>query len=359
MKKLASNLYPKERNVCHLKNLILYKDLGVKAMKIHRALTFDESPWLKPYIDLNTTLRAKATNETNKNMHKLLNNAVFGKTCENLRERTDYRLVTSQKEALDLVKKPTFKDYTVFDGQLAGIHLDPSVVKLNKPSYVGVAILDLSKELMYRFFYRYLKPKYGNDVKLLMTDTDSLLLEIRTENFYDDIRDDVPEWFDTSKYPDDHPAQLPRMNKKVIGMFKDELDGKTMVEFCGTASKSYSFTILEEDETKKKCKGIRKAFVKKMLAIDDYKNCVLDERQKVVKQTQFRSYEHEMFTENVTKVALSPYDDKRVISTSGIRTLPLGHWKAKRPILQDCQNITVNNAFKRGTLMNLAYEAIE
>ena len=358
VKKLAPNLYPKTKYVCHFRNLILYRDLGVKITKIHRALSFDESPWLKPYIDLNTTLRAKATNDADKNMHKLLNNAVFGKTCENLRERTDYRLVTTQKEALKLAAKPTFKDYTVLDGQLAGIHLDPSVVKLNKPSYVGVAVLDLSKLHMYNFFYNYLKPKYGNDMKLLMTDTDSLFLEIRTENFYD-IRADVPEWFDTSGYPTDHPSKLPRMNKEVIGMFKDELDGKTALEFCGTAAKSYAFTILEKNETKKKCKGIRKAFVKKELTIDDYKNCVLDEKQKTVKQTQFRSYDHEMFTERITKIALSPYDDKRVIATSGVKTLPLGHWKAKHPVLQDCQNLNVNNVFEKGTLMNLAYEAIK
>ena len=358
VQKLAPNLLPKKRYVCHVRNLILYEKLGVRITKIHRALKFRESLWLKSYIDLNTTLRAKVTNDADKDMFKLLNNAVFGKTCENLLNRTDYRLATSQKEALKLIARPTFKDYTVYDGKLAGIHLDPATVKLNKPSYVGVAILDLSKELMYDFFHNYLKPKYGNNLKLLMTDTDSFFLGIVTEDFYEDIRNDVPKFFDTSDYPNDHPAHLPKVNKKVIGMFKDELNGKNVLEFCGTGAKSYAYSIYEDNETKKKCKGTKKAFVKRELDIEDYKNCVLNEKRKSVKQTQFRSYEHDVFTERITKIALSPYDDKRVISPDGIKTLPIDHWKTKHPFLHDVNNMDVKKLFEKVNLMNLAYNAM-
>ena len=197
--KLAPNLLPKKGYFCHIRNLRLYKKLGVKITKINSALKFDEKPWLKPYIDLNTELRAAATNKADKDMYKLLNNAVFGKTCENLLKRTDYRLISSRGEATKLIAKPTFKDYTVYNEKLAGIHLDPATITLNKPSYVGVAILDLSKVLMYNFFYNYLKPKYDDRVKLLMTDTDSFFLRIETEDFYEDIRDDTPSMFDTSE----------------------------------------------------------------------------------------------------------------------------------------------------------------
>ena len=176
-------------------------------------------------------------------MYKLLNNAVFGKTCENLFGRTEYQLVGSRKQALKYISKPTFKDYTVYNETLAGIHLDPSKVVLNKTSYVGIAVLDLSKTLMYDYFYNNVKAKYGNRARLQMTDTDSFLLEVQTEDWYDDIRDEVPTLYDTSAYPENHPAGLPRVNKKVIGLMKDEYKGRTVNEYAGTCSNSYAVTL--------------------------------------------------------------------------------------------------------------------
>ena len=187
VKKLTPNLLPKKNYVCHIRNLQLYKKLGVKITRVHKALKFNESAWLKPYIDLNTKLRAAATNDADKDKFKSLNNAVFGKTCENLLGRTEYQLVGSRKEALKYISKPTFKDYTVYNETLAGIHLDPSKVILNKPSYVGIAVLELSKILMYDFFYHNVKARYGGRAQLLMTDTDSLLLGIETDDWYEDI----------------------------------------------------------------------------------------------------------------------------------------------------------------------------
>ena len=285
VKKLAPNLLPKKGYVCH--------------------------------IDMNTKLRAAATNDADKDMYKLLNNTVFGKTCENLFHRTDYRLVSSRKQALDLIAKPTFKDYTVYNERLAGIHLDLSSVTLNKPSYVGVAVLELSKVLMYRFHYEDVKAKYGGLANLLFTDTDSLCYLIATEDWYDDIREDVPTKYDTSDYSEDHPEGLPRMNKKVIGMMKDEIKGKGMIEFCGNRGKSYSF-VVNGGICKKKCKGINKSVMKKELTIDDYKECVLGGEEKTLEQVNFRSHKYEMFTERIRKVALSPYDDKRVVLDDGV-----------------------------------------
>ena len=192
---------------------------------------------------MNTELRAEATNDADKDIYKLLNNAVFGKTCENLFKRTDYQLVSSRKKALELIAKPTFKDYTVYNEKLAGIHLDPSVVKLDKPSYVGIAVLELSKVYMYRYHYEDVKARYGDRAKLLFTDTDSLCYLIEKEDWYDDIQEDVPTKYDTSAYPKDHPAGLPRVNKKVIGMMKDELKGRTITEFRENRAKSYTFTV--------------------------------------------------------------------------------------------------------------------
>ena len=221
----------------------MYKTLGVHITRVHQALKFDESAWLKPYIDLNTRLRAAAANDADKDMYKLLNNAVFGKTCENLLGRTKYQLVGTRKQALKYISKPTFKDYTVYNETLAGIHLDPSKVVLNKPSYVGIAVLDLSKTLMYNFFYHNVKTKYGDRARLQMTDTDSFLLEIQTEDWYDDIRDEVQTLYDTSAYPENHPAGLPRVHEKVIGLWKDEYKGRAVSEYAGTCSKSYALTL--------------------------------------------------------------------------------------------------------------------
>ena len=144
VQKLAPNLLPKKGYVCHIKNLRLYVELGVKLVRVRKGVKFEEKLSLKSYIDMNTELRAAATNDADKDIYKLLNNAVFGRTCENLFKRTDYRLVSSRKQALDLIAKPTFKGYTVYNEKLAGIHLDPCFVTLNKPSYVDVAVLEIS-----------------------------------------------------------------------------------------------------------------------------------------------------------------------------------------------------------------------
>ena len=129
-----------------------------------------------------------------------MNNSVFGKTMENIRNRVDVRLVTEEKELEKLVKKPNFDGVNIFTKGLVAVHMKKTTIKLNKTIYLGMSILDLSKTLMYNFHYNYIKPKYGNNVSLLFTDTDSLCYEIKTKDFYKDISDDVTEWFDTSNY---------------------------------------------------------------------------------------------------------------------------------------------------------------
>ena len=325
IEKLIPNLKPKKEYVCHINNLKQYVELGVVVTKIHKALKFKEEAWMKSYIELNTELRTKATNDADSNMFKLLNNAVFGKTMENLFDRSDVRLVSTKKKAIKLVAKKQFKHYMIYNEDLVGISLEPSKIKLNKPSYVGCAILDLSKTLIYDFHYK-MKKRYGNDAKLLFTDTDSLCYHIKTADWYNDIRDDVEKYYDTSNYPVNHPAGLPRVNKKVIGLMKDEAGGKVIDEFCGNRAKSYCFTIDGVSPNGgKKCKGIKKGVIKKHLTMDDYKNCVLGGVVKRTSQTTLRSRKHMIYTENVCKVALSPYDDKRVLLDNNINTVPIGY----------------------------------
>ena len=325
VEKLIPNLNDKTKYVIHHETLKLYLSLGLKLTKIHRGITFEESAWLKPYIDLNTDLRAKATNDFEKDFFKLMNNSVFGKTMENIRNRVDIRLVTRESQAKKLTCKPNYQHHTIFSKNLAAVHMKKVKLKFNKPVYLGMSILDLSKTLMYDFHYNYIKPKYDDRAKLLFTDTDSLAYEIETEDFYRDISIDVKSKFDTSNYPKNHPSGiLTGVNKKVIGMFKDEAAGKQIAEFVGLRAKLYSYRV-EESYEEKKCKGVKKAVIKKTISFNDYKNCLLNNKPAMRKMNVIRSHLHTIFTETVNKIALSPFDDKRLIREDNIHTFAYGH----------------------------------
>ena len=325
--KLIPNLMNKERYVLHRDNLLLYESLGIKIKKIHRGITFVESPWLKEYIDLNTGLRAKATNTFEKDFFKLMNNSVFGKTMENIRNRVDIKLITNEKEAKKLISKPNFHHRTIFTENLIAVHMKKTKVYYNKPIYLGMCILDLSKTLMYDFHYNYIKKKYGEGASLLFTDTDSLAYEIDTEDFYKDINPDVERLFDTSNYPEDHESGIKvGINKKVPGLFKDEAGGKQILEFVGLRAKLYSYRMKDYEE--KKCKGVKKAVVRKSIKFEDYKKCLLDGQAIHRTMNIIRSHQHEVYSERVNKVALSREDDKRIILEDGIHTLAHGHHKS-------------------------------
>ena len=181
----------------------LYEKLELKITKVHWGITFEESAWMKPYIDLNTKLRAKVTNDFEKDFFKLMNNSVFGTTMENIRSMVDIHLVANEEQARKLISKPIYQHRTIVCENLVAIHMKKTRLVFDKPVYLGTSIVDLSKNVMY-----YIKPKYGERVKLLFTNTDSLMYEIDTEDFYQDIIPDVRELFDTSNYPKDHPSGI-------------------------------------------------------------------------------------------------------------------------------------------------------
>ena len=167
-----------------------------------------------------------------------MNNSVYGKTLENIRNRVDNRLVNDRKRARKLTAKPNFDQCTIFDENLVAIHMIKTEIVFNKPVYLAAAILDLSKIVMYSFHYNYIKLKYGDNARLLFTDTDSLMYEIKTDDFYADISDDVKDKFDTSNYPPNHPSGIPSgFNKKVLGTMKDEASGEIIEEFAGLRAK--------------------------------------------------------------------------------------------------------------------------
>ena len=179
---------------------------------------------------------------------------------------------------------------------------------------------------MYDFHYEYIKLKYKSSAKLLFTDTDSFAYEIETDDFIKGISGEVKKLFDTSNFQKNHPSGIETgQNKKVAGMFKDEVGGKIIEEFVGLRSKLYSYKLNGEDE--KKCKGIKKNVIKKNIKFEDYKECLFSRRDQMRKMNVIRSYNHELFSGEVNKFALSATDDKRIILPDGIHTLALGHWR--------------------------------
>ena len=196
----------------------------------------------------NTELRAKAINEFEKNSFKLMNNSVFGKMIENVRKRRDIKLIVTEERRKKLTSESNYESCTTFSDELMAIEMRKTSILLDKLIIVGQAILDKIKELMYEFYYDYLKPKFKDKVKLLYMDTDSFVLHIETEDFYEDIKNDIHDWFDTSKYL--KLMNLPLeygVNKKIIGKMKDELFDGFMKEFIVIGPKVYGFTQFKLD----------------------------------------------------------------------------------------------------------------
>ena len=327
VEKLTQNLRDKEKMVLHGKNLQLYLSLGMKLKLIRRGLKFQEKDFMKNYIDKNTFLRSQAKNDFEKALFKLMNNSVFGKTMENVRNRVSIELVKDAERAAKLVNKPNFEELKIFDEFLIAVKMRKTKVWMNKPVYVGMSILDLSKTLMFSFQYEYVKKKWEK-AEVLYSDTDSLVLKIETDDFFADISGDVAEWFDTNEFAKDHPAVLEGLpivkeNKKKIGLMKDECGGKIVTEWVALRPKLYSF--LTEDGEKQKAKGLKKSMKNKSLRHENFLKCLRTGESQTRKQCLFRSRDHHIFTENMVKVALSANDDKRIVLENGIDTLSLGH----------------------------------
>ncbi|XP_065196465.1 uncharacterized protein LOC135827957 [Sycon ciliatum] len=325
-KKLVPNLLPKEHYVLHYRNLQQYVSLGVEITDVHRVLSFTQHPWMKPYIDTNTDLRKLSTSDFEKDFYKLMNNAVYGKTMENVRNRVNIKLIREQDEKPRLQKsinKPSYIRSVAFENDLIAIEFAKTKVTLNKPIYVGTAILDLSKHLMYSFYYEVLLPRYGQNVRLLYTDTDSLIVHIQTDDLYTDMSNNITA-YDTSNYSPSHHLYS-TVNKKVVGKFKDELGGKPIKEFIGLRSKMYAYRCEDNDDNGKRAKGVQRSVLKNTITVDDYRTCLVEESQLKRTMNVLRSRRHCIHGEELHKIALCGFDSKRYILEDGINTLAFGH----------------------------------
>ena len=252
----------------------------------------------------------------------LMNNSVFGKTMENIRKHRDIKLVTTDKKRSKLVSEPNYHTINLISEDLSIIEMKKTKVKMNKPIYLGLSILEISKTLMYEFWYDYMKPKYNNDVKLCYMDTDSFIMNVKTNDFYKDIANDVENRFDTSNYEVNRPLPTGN-NKKIIGLMKDELGGKIITEFVTLRPKTYSF-LTDDGKEDKKAKGTKKYVIKKTIKFNDYKKCLLNDEVMFKPQQRFISKKHDVYTENINKIALSNNDDKRIVSSNKITSYPYG-----------------------------------
>ncbi|XP_023317289.1 uncharacterized protein LOC111694219 [Trichogramma pretiosum] len=311
-RKLLTTLNPKHKYIIHYRSL---QQAG---------------PWLKSYIDLNTEKRKNSKNDFEKQQYKLCNNAIFGKTIENVRKRIDVKLVSSwdgRYGAEAQISKPNFHSRAIFNENLVAIQLSKTAVTIDKPVYVGFSILDISKTHLYRFHYDFMRDRFGNNCKVLYTDTDSLVYEIGGQNVYEVMKhkDNINE-FDTFDYEKDNPFGMPllRENSKKIGLMKDELCGKILRRFCGLRSKMYSVDI-QNGGVIKKIKDIKSSVVKNTITFDDYLQCLRENTIISREQHNIRSRLHVLRSEKERKIALSPHDDKRYLVPGTFNTLPWSH----------------------------------
>lgn len=321
--KLAPNFYHKRKYCLHYRNLKFYLQEGLVLVKVHRIVSFNQSAWLAPYIELNTELRKNATDDFSKEMFKLMNNAVYGKTLENVRKRTNVILLNNADKLSFYTAKPNLRSFKIFHEYLVGVECSRVTVLLNKPIYIGVAVLDLSKLVMLKLYYSFLQHTYPGKIDLLATDTDSFILSCKDVNPYC-LMAENPQYFDTSNYPRDHPLYSD-VNARKLGLLKDEMKGAPIKEYIGLKPKMYSL-LCSDDSEKKTAKGIKHCVTRNVLRHEDYKSTLFDEQVCYSSMNTIRSIDHRLKTFNITKLSLTSIDQKRWVMDDKITTLAFGHY---------------------------------
>ena len=213
--KLILNLNDKNKYVVHIRTLQFYLKHGLKLKKVHRAKQFEQKEIFKPYIEFNTEKRKNARNDFEKDIFKLLNNAVFGKTMADKRKHLDFEIVSDERRFMKCVNNPSFKHSHIKNENLVGVEKQKPKLKFDKPIFIGMSILDLSKQHMYKFYYDVMKPKYGDNIRMVYTDTDSFVFHTRTDDIYQDLQE-INDEMDFSGYDKNHKC-YDATNKKVLG----------------------------------------------------------------------------------------------------------------------------------------------
>lgn len=345
VKKLVPNLYDKKNYVIHIKHLKLVLDICGDAIDIDKDLTinkvlgFKQKAWLEPYISMCMNERAKkGISDFEKDFWKLCSNAVYGKTMEDTRDRLYLKLCSDENEIKERINDIRFNYFDILENGLVAIYKYKKQTTLNKPIYAGVTVLNLSKCLMYDLWYNKLQKKYGKNIKLLYTDTDSFIFEVQTNDFAKDVN---TELWDFSNYPSNHPL-FSLINKKVEGKIKDETHGIPMAKLVALRSKSYAFVMdnsitkqqLDDNSSLEKCvgKGISKSILKTSNFDSYYRakfhNFKKENMCQTVSMFGFQSNKHIISTVQVEKQFVSSFDDKRYwLDENGVNQVPHGYYK--------------------------------
>lgn len=351
-KKLICNLLPKKNYLSDFRNIKFWIQIGVKVTKVHEIYEFEMDDWLAPFIKNNNEKRKEAEdvkkNEFEGQYYKLANNSIFGKTIENIRKRIDFHLSTTENDWKKRTDNIRCTNFGTFNANLFWTKWSKKKVKLDKPIQVGSTILDLSKLDMYKFYYGYLKPKYGDKVKLLAMDTDSFIVHIFTDDLYKDMYEDRKDHFDMSNFPEvmyyangEVAFSLPdkNCNLKVTGMMKAEYISRnengikiqTIInEFIGLCSKLYSFELIDcygNIYNKKTAKGVKQKIKDVKLGHELYKYSLEESDVIYCEQYLFKTKDHNIYTVKENKRALCPFDDKRYVLDNGKDTLAYGHYR--------------------------------
>ena len=310
-RKLICDWSDKKNYLIHYRMLKFYIRHGMIIDKIHNIISFRQSRWLEKYISFNTQKRNKAKNDFEKDFYKLLNNAFYGKTMENVRNRLKIKFIKKDdhKEIIKQQSKLTFngihKTYENYDSYT----FKQNEVLMDKPIYLGFSVLELSKLLMYETYYDILQPYFGQEkIQLHYMDCDSFVLSIETENIINDLKN-LENLFDFSNLNKNHEL-FSNENKKVVGKFKIETPENIWIdEFVALRSKGYAFKC--GNDNKNKLKGISKSYSKN-IKFEEYYNCLFGkEYQRECDNYILRSINHDMILQKIKKSTLPIFDDKR------------------------------------------------
>jgi len=339
-KKLTSTFFDREKVVLHALNLQLYLKLGLKIKKIHRVIKFEQKPFMKSWVDFCTEKRSQSTNDFTKNFWKLLVNSVYGKTIESLVNRKQVKIVKDPSVFTSLVTKSNYDRHIIINKDLVIVLMNPEAVKVDKPYYIGFSILEISKYIMYDFFYNVLRPYFGDDgVDLLYSDTDSLAIKIKTSNLFTDLQN-LKSNMDFSNLNPLHPL-FSNENIAQLFKFKEEFGLRPISRLCALKSKVYSFEIgchhnvgvdfsglcLEcknktfSGSNVNRLKGIQKRTARN-IHFSNYLKCLTDFTAQREKTFQIISKKQKISTNMVSKISLSSFCDKRFILNCGIHSRP-------------------------------------
>ena len=323
--KLMVSLQDKTRYILHHETLRFYLRQGLVLKRVHRGISFSQTPFLKPYILLNNRARAKSTSPFENQLYKFYNNAVFGKTLYNVFKQVTIKLTRNEKSFQRLAAQPNFQSARIITEDLVSVEMKPTTVVCDKPIFIGASVLDISKQHMYSFLYDFIIPRYSK-CSLLYYDTDSFYLEIKNQpDLYQTILESE-HYFDRSTYPKDHFLHSDS-RKQQLGIFKDIHAGDIITEVVALRSKMYAVR-MQNDRENLKAKGLKRHLVKD-LTVDSYRRCLMECETTHHRFKQIRRFKHHIVTQVSGKVGLSPYEDKRYVLPCGVHTLAYGHFRIK------------------------------